>query len=106
MKENVFEVFTTSLDGNITSFSCHVRLDEEEAIVKNGQLIEITPKGWARLGAHTPYEQSYYKVYLMTLQDRMNKIAELNYRISLLEEEKEYIVLSAEETSLLEEQPS
>lgn len=97
MTSNVFELYVRSLDCSTKSFNSYIRLNNDEAVVKDGKLIEITEKGWSKIGAIDKHERIYFELKLLTIQDRINIMSELDYKIQGLKEKRHSLELNTDE---------
>lgn len=102
MISNVFELYVRSLDGNAKSFNRYIRLNEDEAVVKDGSLMGITEKGWSKIGARGKHDRFYYEVKLLTTQDRINIMSALDYQIRELVKKRQSLELNTDEALLHE----
>lgn len=98
---HVFAVYVYSMDGAVKHLKKYIRLNSHEAISTLGQSFYITERGWRAIGVIDPAERQHFEVKIFPLQDRLNRISELNYRIQELTQERETIALTPQEVQSL-----
>ena len=103
MTSYVFELYVRSLDCSTKSFNSYIRLNNDEAVVKDGELMGITEKGWCKIGAIKKHERIYFELKLLTIQDRINLMSELDYEIQKLMTNRRALELNTDEALYQEE---